>query len=633
MNQKGKIMNHALFHALSAAKQAAVGALVVFFACSASAYTWTGNAGNLLLTDAENWDSPSSDNKYMVKKYPGGALKIGSDDFFGGAMLRYGGNGTFAVTNDFGAEGELANVGKLTAASSLHVENGDTLVQKSGGIHAWSDMYISDGAHLILDGPSSWLTLEKCLKMRNQTSATAPPEYPDVFVTNGALLTVKGTLSIGFGGFNVAARVSAGGAGSRITANTIEIGYASPQMALTNTLVVADSAVVNCDTAILGRTSSSSELYVDGGIFTVSNTFTIGSYQANIVSNTVLQITSGGVFTNLTATTTFGLGNKMNTSRVRVAGAGSSYVGTSNTTIYDSIFSVEDGGSVEMGKLTVKDCDFDVDGGSARMGETALRDTSFRVADGGSAEMGKTTFSNGVFSVENGGKVRQSGDFLVYDSRIETGGAGSVFGAGSAKIHSLNVEGVFDYGTIYMDYDGGEFVCSNAVVTGSRIQMTNPCAIRLHNTHLSITNNYLMLGDGGSSDAAIKAYPRDIYVSGTDTWVRVVNSGVSMYIRGTNTTIHIDIPAEGLSADHPVFDLPKIGTENNAPPVRVVVSADTRLMAKGGTYTLFRTADNTCQQDDRLQWIYDPKMMQIDKSVANEVRVRVKRCGFLVMFK
>ena len=106
-----------------------------------------------------------------------------------------------------------------------------------------------------------------------------------------------------------------------------------------------------------------------------------------------------------------------------------------------------------------------------------------------------------------------------------------------------------------------------------------------------------------------------------------------MYIRGTNTTIHIDIPAEGLSADHPVFDLPKIGTENNAPPVRVVVSADTRLMAKGGTYTLFRTADNTCQQDDRLQWIYDPKMMQIDKSVANEVRVRVKRCGFLVMFK
>jgi hypothetical protein len=140
-----------------------------------------------------------------------------------------------------------------------------------------------------------------------------------------------------------------------------------------------------------------------------------------------------------------------------------------------------------------------------------------------------------------------------------------------------------------------------------------------------------MMGDSSGNNASNNANKRDVYVSGTDTWVRVTQDN-GFYIRGSNTTIHVEIPAEGFSTSHPVFDIPKIHSEGSR-HIRVAVTADPQLLWRGGTYTLFRTsADNSCHFVV-IDWIYDPAVIEIDKSVSKEVRVRVKRRGWSIIIR
>ncbi len=172
---------------------------------------------------------------------------------------------------------------------------------------------------------------------------------------------------------------------------------------------------------------------------------------------------------------------------------------------------------------------------------------------------------------------------------------------------------------------------TNATVTGTRIEMTKPSTIRLFNTHLSVTNGFFMLGDGSGNNDSNNAYKRDVYVGGTDTWVRVTADN-GLYVRGSNTTIHVEIPAEGFSTSHPVFELKKINFEKSR-HIRVAVTADSRLSAKGGTYMLFRTSsDNSCHSAG-IDWIYDPAVIEIDKSVSKELRIRVKRLGGIILVR
>jgi hypothetical protein len=105
-----------------------------------------------------------------------------------------------------------------------------------------------------------------------------------------------------------------------------------------------------------------------------------------------------------------------------------------------------------------------------------------------------------------------------------------------------------------------------------------------------------------------------------------------LFVRGTNTTIHVEIPAEGLSTSHPVFEQPNINFENWA-KIRVEVTAEPSNMNKGVRYTLFRTtSDNSCQ-DSKINWIYDPNVIKIDTSVSGEVGVIVKDPGLKIFVR
>ena len=198
-------------------------------------------------------------------------------------------------------------------------------------------------------------------------------------------------------------------------------------------------------------------------------------------------------------------------------------------------------------------------------------------------------------------------------------------------VHNLAVEGTLNYGSIYLNQGGDALAFTNAAATGTRIEMTASSAIHLFNTHLTLTSGIFMMGDGNGGNAENNALKRDVYVGGTDTWVQVSASN-GFWVRGTSTTLHVDIPSEGFSDSHPVFDLKKIVFGSESHRLRVELSADKRLSGRPETYTLFRTSmDNSCQSE-QIEWIVpDSEMVAIgiDKSVPNEVRLRVKKRGEL----
>ena len=544
-------------------------AMVVGMAGTAYAYNWTGGAGDFQLDKRGNWESESSSANFIVNQNPGQPFTVGGDgDFFGGKMLRY--SGDFTVTNDFGAAGALTNLGMTVSGSAFHVESGAKLVQKSGGLRAFKTTYISDDkACFMLDGADAWFVQESgSLLLRSQGFDYAV--RPMLIVTNGASLTVKSDMQIGVSRGNVSAYVCAVGAGSRIAANKILIGDQEDRVkgSFTNLLAIADSAEASINSFTVGYDRSNSGCEVVGGTVTVSNSFTLSRVTA--ASNCWMRIASGGTFTNL-GTTAIGRAEVGNNARVYVSGAGSSFVG-----------------------------------------------------------LGASTLNGGVFRVEDSGTAQMTNTLDITDGRIESVGDNSSFSvSGRMNANGTNVvEGILNYSTIYMNSDFSELTFTNATVTGTRIEMTKPSTIRLYNTHLTLPSGLFMMGDGGGNDPVNNAYKRDVYVGGTDTWVRV-NASNGFYVRGTNTTIHVEIPAEGFSTSHPVFDLPKIYFQTGR-RLRVEVTVDPKIKRDGSVYTLFRTsADDSCQSSS-IDWVYDPQVIDIVKSGNNEVRVRVKRQGFMI---
>ena len=368
-----------------------------------------------------------------------------------------------------------------------------------------------------------------------------------------------------------------------------------PEKAVTNILSVADCATVTGNVVYVGKNAPFAGLEVAGASMTARDYLLVGRYVV-AASNCWLRVSSGGAFTSCNVTS-IGRPNAGNNALVCVTGAESSFTALGGTTITGGVFRVEDGGRIQLQKA----------------------------------------FSAYNSRIESRGA---GSSFTVTSSDTEARGASVVFSAtdgATNRVQRLNmknvvVEGNLDYRTIYMDTTGGELIFTNATVTGTRIEMTQEAStIRLINTHLSVTNGIFMMGDGSGNNAENNAYKRDVYVGGTDTWVRVTQSN-GFYVRGSNTTIHVEIPAEGFSTSHPVFDIPKVYFEGGR-HIRVAVTADPRLLGRGGTYTLFRTsADNSCHSDG-IEWIYDPDFIAIDKSVSKEVRVRVKQLGGIIIFR
>lgn len=563
------------------------------------AIDWTGSAGNFQLDDAANWASaPKSNDACYVRSRLVQPLKVGGDgDFFGGAMLRY--TGSFTATNDFGAAGALTNIG-LKAGSALHVEDGAKLVQVSGGLRCfkgtqYDGTYITANASLTLDGPDTWFEQKTGSVNLRANAESGNPLHPQLFVTNGASMTV-GDLLVGCNAKTTSSYMGVGGRGTRVSAENIYVGAqrVDPGRAITNCLVVADYATVTGKTVIVGYNSADSGIDVVGGTMTVVASLSVGNRMA-AASNCWLRVLAGGSLTN-SGTTVIGRDESGNGVFVCVSGAGSSFTG-----------------------------------------------------------LGAAALTGGVFRVEDGGKVRLQNAFSLCDSRVESRGEGASFAVTSGdteargasvvlsatdgatnRVQRLNVqnavvEGGLDYEKIYMDKTGGELIFTNATVTGTRIEMTQSSTIRLVNTHLYVTNGIFMMGDLSGNNAANNAYKRDVYVGGTDTWVRVTQNN-GFYVRGSNTTIHVEIPVEGFSTSHPVFDVPKIQFEGSR-HLRIEVTADPQLARCGGTYTLFRTsADNSCHSG-LIDWIYDPALIAIDKSVSREVHVRVKRLGGIIIVR
>ena len=235
--------------------------------------------------------------------------------------------------------------------------------------------------------------------------------------------------------------------------------------------------------------------------------------------------------------------------------------------------------------------------------------------------------SHAVLEV-NGGK-------LVTSGKVSVGASGN---EATSNCVVRIVDGTLNYGTIYLYCDGNSLDFSNATVSGTRIEMTRSSSIQLFNTHLTIPSGIFMMGDANGSDAANNALKRDIYVGGTDTWVKVTASN-GLWVRGSNTTMRVHVPAEGFSTSHPVFDLNKIVYGSDAHRLRVEITAEEPVeQADGVWYTLFKCSGfSDSAYADQLEWVVpdsDKVSVKIDKSVGNEVRIRVNRKhGLMIILK
>ena len=241
---------------------AAAGA--VGWAVCVLAVDWTGSAGNYQLDDAANWGSAPKVTDYCyIRSRQAQPLTVGgTGDFFGGGMLRY--TGSIVITNDFGAGVALTNLG-LKGESSLHVESGARLVQVSGGLRCfkgtkYDGTYITVNSTCTLDGPDTWFE-QKTGSVNLRSNATSGnPIHPQLFVTNGASMTVGGILEVGCNQKTTSAYMGVGGEGTRVSAESIYVGAQSsdPVRAITNRLVVADYATVTGKTVFVGYSSADS---------------------------------------------------------------------------------------------------------------------------------------------------------------------------------------------------------------------------------------------------------------------------------------------------------------------------------------------------------------------------------------
>jgi hypothetical protein len=368
------------------------------------------------------------------------------------------------------------------------------------------------------------------------------------------------------------------GEGSLIGAGEIRMGFnsESPTLPVTNLVEVLDYATITAKTFYVGYSSSRSVLKVDNGFMRISKLYVGNNGNNNVgASNCWMQISSGGVVTNY-GSTVVGSAPAEGIARVSVTGNGSSFVGLGTATLSNARVEAQGTGA-----------SFSVNGDTTVSGAKRV---SLSATDGASINVGKLNVANAI------------------------------------------VDGNLNYSQIFMNTSGGELVLTNATVTGTRIEMTQSSTIRILDTHLTLTSNHFMMGDGDGSKADNNALRRDVYVGGADTWIKLLD-GEGLTVRGSNTTVHVEIPAEGFSTSHPVFDIKKIAFQTTSHRLRIEVTAESSKMNKGVRHTLFRCSTGNSCQSSQIDWIYDPNVIKIDKSVSGEVGVIVKNPGLMIFVR
>ena len=396
------------------------------------------------------------------------------------------------------------------------------------------------------------------------------------------------------------------------------------------------------------------------GAFAVTNDFGVGNtlvdvgpqktlgYSMRITDGAQLVHLSGGIEAN--AVSDYKGTYIMDDSSFTLDGSDSSfnqkkgsvwlYANSGDTTVYPKLF-VQNGASLTVNTALI------VGGGGNNVSAYAcvtgqgstLAASTFTIGDNGDSPASARTnllriadSATATAPAVNVGGNSSHAILEVDGGTLNVSGKISVGASGAEATSNCVVrvaDGTLNYGTIYLYCDGNVLDFSNATVSGTRIEMTRSSSIRLFNTHLTIPSGIFMMGDANGADAANNALKRDIYVGGTDTWVKVTASN-GFWVRGSNTTMRVHVPAEGFSTNHPVFDLNKIVYGSEAHRLRMEVMAE-RPVAKadGVWYTLFKCsgfADNA--YSDQMEWVVpesDQVKIEIDKSVGNEVRIRVRR--------
>jgi len=240
------------------------------------------------------------------------------------------------------------------------------------------------------------------------------------------------------------------------------------------------------------------------------------------------------------------------------------------------------------------------------------------------------TMTNAVFNFGS------QSTFLAQDSSVSICQSGDTYCSWQGRQGFDNCTIV--YPRVQLQAAGAELAFTNTVARGGRIEMTKSSTVRLHNSQVYLgephaTCIFMM----GASDAGDN-YERHVYISGSNTYVQATK-GTSqfsgLYVRGSNTTLHVSIPAEGLSKDHPLFEFKTLSFQTDQQRLRVEIDADGQLgLNGGGTYTLFK---GTGASTIKVNYIYNPNDIAVTKQDFDGysevyVRVRSKR-GMVLLIK
>lgn len=604
---------------------------------------WQGSAGGDL-TDGSNWDAvPTADVRAYVKKAQSAPFTVSADPtFFGGAMLRY--SGAFTYTNDFGA-GVTLDVG-ATSATGFHVEDGAHLVHASGVVNATCSnatstvLYITENSTLTLTGKDSTFKSTGSVNLRTNAQSGAP-RYPRLEVQDGATFSIDKNLLIGaqtpcaFG----CARIA--GAGSKLTADIVDVGDTlntngtqTTSVCETNRLEVCDGGELQINILRAGDQRDLCETTVsNGGRVKVSKTY-VG--YTTMASNCTLTVAAGGILTNDNGLTVgcFTDGWFAPNDRLIVTGEGSlAYAGSTVNVQPGGSVLAEDGGVFSVSTLDRITCvSDDVSGVRGRLkvgtgGTLLVRGCSddynfvrlsqlapFDLAEG-------TVRTPNDMAFDQDGQVPAVGE-LRTDAALRVRAAGVVVSNATVR-----------YSKLYLDASCADIEFNGCDLEGGRFEMTSSnVVLRLVNTSFKVKamagSDYFMLGDGTA--AALNAgYERYIYFGGTNTHVTVDESSNGLYFRSTNVTFNFDIPAEGFSTAHPVFEWAK---STGSPQVKVNVTVDPQLCYNGGgEYVLLKGPNAT--SDTQFSFSYDEKYVRLIKDATkNEVRVKAKNLAGLMIF-
>lgn len=576
------------------------------------------------LNNPENWTSaPADGDTLYVQKSLNGPLTLNTEggseiNLFGGAMLRY--KGSITVTNDFGAGNAVTNIG-AGAGSALHVENGATVVHKSGKIVAYKGSgydgtYLTGKVKLILDGPDSIFEQRGgCVTLRSNGSTGIDREY--LIVTNGATLAVTNSLRIGDNAAASEGHVIVAGEGSTAVVNSTYIGYVACPNGIENTLEIYDGAHFTSSNLELGRARTNDTLVVsgEGTLCSVPNTL-YGRRAANvrILDQARLEARDLQVGQNTT-------------DRSKLTIAGDAVLYATRTAALCKVDAAIDRGSVIVTNGLFSVSDKAVVAATNALVE--LRNATGLI--GGSATM---VLADSTLAVTNKSfGIAADGCFHATGSTISIGPI-STYCAwnGRTGFDGCRVE----YPRVRLQETGAELAFTNTVAHGGRIEMTKASTIRIHNSQLRLDEaNSTCIFMLGASDAGDEL-ERHVYVSGSNSYVYAWGTTYGVYVRGRKTTLHVSIPAEGLSTEHPLFDFKALNFQTDNHRLKVEIDADERLGFEGSrTYTLFRGYNASSANID---YVYNPTNIAVtSKRFPDEgfsevyVRVRGKRGAVLLV--